>query len=190
MCAGRSIATCSNYLYTCILVDGPTTRERVSGSLLALLAYVYLGKYRLSLNITQTLFIVYSLPFTKMRQQHFCWADLASGGSQTLWRKNGTVWCSRKCTLLFCFSSNFSWFVALYGKKDSSRTRWHMFWINFALKQRKCNLVKWPFSTLTFCFSKQSSLYCYLSKKNDCIWNIHYPVINQLICWLLHVVKR
>ena len=38
----------SNYLCTHILVDGSPTHERVSGSLLALLTYEYLGEYGLS----------------------------------------------------------------------------------------------------------------------------------------------
>ena len=47
MRARRSMTTYSNYSCTRIPVDGPPTRVRVSGSLLALLTYEYPGGYGL-----------------------------------------------------------------------------------------------------------------------------------------------
>ena len=44
MRARQSMTTYSNYSCTCISEDGPPTHKRVSGSLLALLAYAYLGE--------------------------------------------------------------------------------------------------------------------------------------------------
>ena len=46
----------SHYSSMCIPVDGPPTRKHVSGSLLALLTYVYLGEYGLKLDTTYILF--------------------------------------------------------------------------------------------------------------------------------------
>ena len=50
MRARRSVTTYSNYSCTRIPVDGPPTRVRVSGSLLALLTYEYPGGYGLNIS--------------------------------------------------------------------------------------------------------------------------------------------